>query len=115
MTLEQFVQRPAIVIFTRDKEPCFKTFVNLSPLISKAKKILEVGCESPWVATSHLKKLSFAIGCMHMDKTPKPFDKLSEADVSDLWEFYLTNTAKWLTYFEPFQELEYSLKVSVIR
>uniref|UniRef100_A0A8R1E1F8 NR LBD domain-containing protein n=1 Tax=Caenorhabditis japonica TaxID=281687 RepID=A0A8R1E1F8_CAEJA len=118
-----FVGRSDLVLFCTQSEPTFKdekkTFIDMKLLLRKASEILEFGPETPtrvWDSKrSHLEKLSIAFQSQTSSSFGKLFEKVSQAEMSKFWEYYVLRVAKWLTYFEEFQKIPHAMKVKLLQ
>ncbi|KAF1752987.1 hypothetical protein GCK72_019542 [Caenorhabditis remanei] len=91
-----------------------KPYVDLSFLISQASDIFKMGPPAPVLATSYLQKLNYGESCMRRTENRRKLDMITRKEVVSFWEYNLITTAKWLTYFDKFQELDHDLKMQVL-
>ncbi|CAL2044018.1 unnamed protein product [Caenorhabditis brenneri] len=119
-TVEFFFGKPHFVLFcpldptNPTKKKIENTYVDLSLLISQAMDILNLGAEKPLVAKNSLQKLSYGYNCMKRTDELKRLTVVTQKEVTTFWEFHMLTTAKWLTYFDSFQELDQELKTKIL-
>ncbi|KAF1752984.1 hypothetical protein GCK72_019539 [Caenorhabditis remanei] len=90
------------------------TFVDLSFLVSQAMDIMKEGAESPLIAKNGLHKLNYGYNCMKRTEEMKRITIVTRKEVTSFWEYHFLTTAKWLTYFDKFQDLDQNLKMEIL-
>lgn len=112
-TFTNLIGRPSLVIFCIPDEPNEKTFVDLKDLIKKASKIMFYGPETPYAGPSQLRKLTMA-SSFSISNDCRMYRTISCGEMSYFWEYYFLRTAKWLTYFEEFQNIPHDMKLQLL-
>ncbi|CAO4378421.1 unnamed protein product [Caenorhabditis nigoni] len=112
-TIESILGKPNF-IHPSDPAPTFRPYVDLSALIAQAMDILQKGPPTPIIAKNHLKKLNFAESCMRRTENQRKMELITKKEVMSFWEYNLLTTAKWLTHFDKFQELDHEMKIKVL-
>lgn len=120
-TVDIFFGRPNLIIYCAKQAEStdhFKYDVNLQYLIDKVEKVLEKGPDSLIYSSNALEKLAFGLQktcwpeCTANKKTVTRFGR---DETFALWESEILKTAKWLTFFDEFQELPLILKLEIVK
>ncbi|EFO95488.1 CRE-NHR-156 protein [Caenorhabditis remanei] len=116
-SVEMFVGKPESVIFCDSSESVSseKTFINVQKLIDNTSAILKNGMETPVSGRNQLQKLANGFGGFTSQVSVKFLKTMSKDETADCWEYYITTTARWLTFFDEFRLLPDELQVSVLR
>lgn len=118
-TIETVLGKPHFVLINPSdpSDPILKRerpYVDLSWLISQAMDILRTGPPTPIIAKNYLQKMNFGESCMRRVDTHRKFELITKKEVMSFWEYNLLATAKWLTHFDKFQELDHELKLQIL-
>ena len=112
-----FVGKPESVIFCDLSESVSseKTFIDIQKLIDNTSAILKNGMETPVSGRNQLQKLANGFGGFTSQVSVKFLKTMSKDETADCWEYYITTTARWLTFFDEFRLLPDELQVSDLR
>ncbi|CCD73117.1 Nuclear Hormone Receptor family [Caenorhabditis elegans] len=109
-----------VFFFPQDREDLKlkkkNTYVDLSLLVSQAMEIIKTGPETPLVAKNQLQKLNFGFNCMKHTGIAN-FQRIhlvTRKEVTGFWEYHMLASAKWLTYFDEFQQLDQDVKRKIL-
>ncbi|CAL2044011.1 unnamed protein product [Caenorhabditis brenneri] len=112
-TVEAVTGRSHFVIYNPTEPVWTKSYVDLTSLIYQAMDVLKMGPATPLQARNHLQKLNFAENCSKRTYSQK-FEWITRKEVMSFWEHNFLATAKWLTHFDKFQELNDDLKLKTL-
>lgn len=117
-TVEHFLSRPHFIIFIEPPSYTDKNFIDCQYLIEKASHLLELGSEKPLFAKNNLQRL--ALGLNLVRDTPNGagiqiLTKLGKDEAMTYWEADFLAVARWLTYFDDFQQLPHAQQVLLLK
>uniref|UniRef100_A0A1I7T1N0 NR LBD domain-containing protein n=1 Tax=Caenorhabditis tropicalis TaxID=1561998 RepID=A0A1I7T1N0_9PELO len=115
--MDTFTGRSNLIIFcaSRDGETK-KKFINVQGLIDKAAEVLTLGAETPVFAPNSLEKLALGLPTLRQkNHIRKVITRVGQEETFQLWENDLLKVAKWLTYFDEFQQLPLNLKMDMLK
>lgn len=111
-----FVGRPEMILFWDSQKPTHKTYIDVNCLIDEATRIFSKPVERVHLATNRLQRLSIGLNVVRGNiKNYRFVTELTQKEVSDTWQFYFLAVAKWLTHFTEFEELEMSVKLTILQ
>lgn len=117
-SMSTFTGRPNLIIYCAPFKKSDKRLIDVQFLLDKAAKVLSTGHEAPILATTSLEKL--ALGLRNLRRKPdlkkaRVITKVGRDETFELWQHDVLKTAKWLTYFDEFQELPHKLKMDMLK
>ncbi|KAF1753523.1 hypothetical protein GCK72_020080 [Caenorhabditis remanei] len=120
-TMDTFLGRSNLIIFCAPKENSdmnYKQFIDVRFLVDSAVNVLTSGLETPVFASNSLEKLALGLGNIH--NSPAKFqtkfiEKIGKEEFLALWQDDMLKIAKWLTYFDEFQQLPLQLKIQILK
>ncbi|EFP00089.1 CRE-NHR-210 protein [Caenorhabditis remanei] len=115
-TMGTFVGRPEMILFWDSQKPTHKTYIDVNYLIDEATRIFGNPVERVYLASNRLQRLSLGLNVVRGNvKNYRFVTELTQKEVSDTWQFYFLAVAKWLTHFTEFEELEMSVKLTILQ
>ncbi|CAL2043997.1 unnamed protein product [Caenorhabditis brenneri] len=119
-TMDTFLGRSNLIIYCarHPDEKSDKKFINVQFLIDKASEVLSKDVETPVVAPSSLEKLALGLQKVQRNnpnKNTRYITRVGKEETFELWEYDVLKVAKWLTYFDEFQELPHKLKLDMLK
>ncbi|KAF1752989.1 hypothetical protein GCK72_019544 [Caenorhabditis remanei] len=118
-TIEHFLGRPHFIMFIEPPSYTDKNFIDCQYLLEKATQLLVLGAEKPLFAKNNLQKLALGLNLVR-DIPANSQDihiltKLGKDEAMTWWETDFLAVARWLTYFDDFQQLPQAQQVLLLK
>uniref|UniRef100_A0A1I7T1M4 NR LBD domain-containing protein n=2 Tax=Caenorhabditis tropicalis TaxID=1561998 RepID=A0A1I7T1M4_9PELO len=112
-----FIGRSNLIIFCAPQFDYPKQIIDVRFLVDQAARVLKTGLESPISASSSLEKLAFGLNRIRGTSKTKvqKLTSLGKEQFLALWQDDMLKVAKWLTYFDEFQQLPDQLKIEILK
>lgn len=106
-----------IVISAPTEEECIpKCYIDVQFLIDKLSNVLKEGPEVPLHTPNALEKLALGLQIIRGRKRElKLITKLGKEETLGLWQDDMMKVAKWLTYFDDFQQLSHRMRSEMLK
>uniref|UniRef100_A0A8R1E3R8 Nuclear receptor domain-containing protein n=1 Tax=Caenorhabditis japonica TaxID=281687 RepID=A0A8R1E3R8_CAEJA len=115
-TIEHFLGSPHFLLYIQPIRNFEKNFIDCQYLIEKASKLLSLGAEKPIFAKNNLEKLALGLNLVRAQSGEMQILKvLGKNEAMTFWEKDFLAVARWLTYFDDFQELPHAQQVLVLK
>lgn len=93
-----------------------KCYIDVQFLVDTAADVLKKGSEIPIRAPNSLEKLALGLRVIrgYHPREMKVVTKIGRDETLALWQHDMLKVAKWLTYFDEFQQLPHNLQVEML-